>query len=57
MREINNLPSIDGNPNDSCWSLAEWQTIDQVWMNYGEKMNEDDFSGAFKLLWSSKTNS
>ncbi|MBN1115672.1 MAG: T9SS type A sorting domain-containing protein [Bacteroidales bacterium] len=50
------LPLIDGNASDNCWNIAKWQHIDQVWINWGESIPEGDFSGAYKILWSSQTN-
>lgn len=42
--------TINGSADDLAWSKAEWQFIDHVWL--GEPMQEGDFKGRFKLLWS-----
>ena len=49
-------PVIDGTGDDDCWENADWQTIDQVWINYGEAIDSKDFNGRYKLVWSSKEN-
>lgn len=50
------IPVIDGIGNDNCWSGAQWQPIDEVWIPWGERINPTDFSGQYKISWSSKTN-
>ncbi len=45
-------PVIDGEGNDLCWYGQDWIYIDQTWMPYGEDVGSDDFSGAFKVVWS-----
>ena len=45
-------PIIDGLANDSAWQTAEWANIDQLTL--GEKPTGDDFSGRFKLVWTSQ---
>jgi hypothetical protein len=67
--ETENIPVIDGLYDDEAWGLTEWRNIDQVWMPYdndpanlgheaGLKIWEgpDDFSGKYKVVWSSETN-
>lgn len=54
--EADDVPVIDGLPDDEAWELAEWQAIDQVWIPYGEQISADVFEGRFKVLWSSETN-
>jgi hypothetical protein len=62
------IPLIDGSAGDEAWELVEWQPIGQVWMpwnndpaNLGQAEGlelwegEDDFTGNFKVLWSSET--
>ncbi|MBN1116434.1 MAG: T9SS type A sorting domain-containing protein [Bacteroidales bacterium] len=56
VHHITDLPTIDGNGNDACWELCEWQEIDQVWITWGDDIPEGDFAGAYKVLWSSETN-
>jgi len=50
------LPVIDGLPDDVIWKAAQWQPIDQVWINYNEAVDSADFYGHYKVLWSSETN-
>jgi len=50
------LPIIDGIGNDSCWQNLPWQSIAQVWIPYGTKLDSNDYSGRYKVVWSSKTN-
>jgi len=45
-------PVIDGTGTDLCWYSQEWIHIDQVWIPYGADVGNDDFSGAFKVVWS-----
>jgi len=54
--EADEVPVIDGLPDDEAWGLAEWQAIDQVWIPYGGQISADVFEGRFKVLWSSQTN-
>jgi hypothetical protein len=49
-------PLIEGIGNDACWQNTNWQTIDQVWINYGEKISSSDYSGRYKVVWSSEEN-
>jgi hypothetical protein len=49
-------PVVDGNGNDSCWQNAPWQSIVQVWILYGTKVDSNDYSGRYKVVWSSTTN-
>lgn len=67
--ESKQIPLIDGLYNDESWLAVEWKPIGQIWMPYnnlasnlgqeaGLKLWEgaDDFTGKFKVLWSSETN-
>lgn len=56
ISEVIQPPEIDGYGNDNCWENAEWQSIDQVWIPYGETVSPADFSGRYKVLWSSVEN-
>lgn len=56
IKELRILPMIDGKYDDQCWQGIEWQPINQVWIPYGTEINNDDFSGMYKVGWSSKTN-
>lgn len=49
-------PTIDGDPDDICWSNAAWQAIDQTWIPYGDVVDSSDFSGRFKAAWSDSEN-
>ena len=49
-------PVIDGDGGDDCWLACPWQSIDQVWIEYGVPMDPADFSGKYKVLWSASTN-
>ena len=48
-------PVIDGLANDACWENAGWYDIDQMWIPWGGTMNADDFTGRYKVTWSSET--
>ncbi len=67
--ESKQIPLIDGLNSDEAWQAVEWKSIGQIWMPYnnlssnlsqeaGLKLWEgaDDFTGKFKVLWSSETN-
>jgi hypothetical protein len=45
-------PIIDGRLDDLCWQRGAWQSIDQVWITYGQKLDPGDFSGRYKIVWS-----
>jgi len=45
--------TIDGQATEVCWANATWHNIDQVWIPWGTKMKEGDFSGRFKVSWDS----
>lgn len=53
---VNDIPVIDGKGNDACWLEAEWQNIDEFWIEYGLALDSTDFTGRYKLIWSSATN-
>lgn len=42
-------PVIDGIAAESVWQEAQWREIDQVWL--GPELEESDFSGRFKVVW------
>jgi len=51
------LPVVDGIGDDDCWKTVDWNYIDQLWIPWGENnIPLDDFSGKFKVMWSSATN-
>jgi hypothetical protein len=45
-------PVIDGEGTDLCWYGQDWIYIDQTWIPYGADVSSNDFSGAFKVVWS-----
>jgi hypothetical protein len=49
-------PLIDGVGNDLCWQNVPWQSIAQVWIPYGASVDSEDYSGRYKVVWSSTTN-
>ncbi len=49
-------PVFDGDTTDALWEKAEWQAIDQVWINYGADIPESDFKGRYKMAWSENEN-
>jgi hypothetical protein len=49
-------PTINGIGDDACWQDLPWQTIDQVWIPYNGTVTPDDYSGQYKIVWSSTTN-
>jgi len=51
-----NTPAVDGDPADDCWAEAEWQYIDQVWIEYGTTIDSADFRGRYKVVWSNSVN-
>ncbi len=53
---LQNTPVVDGVGNDNVWETVGWQYIDQFWKPYGTVLTPDDFSGRFKVLWSSEKN-
>jgi len=50
------VPTIDGREDDVCWQSVPWQSIAQVWIPYGATVDSNDFSGRYKVVWSSTTN-
>jgi hypothetical protein len=49
-------PLIDGSGDDACWANIPWQDIDQVWIPWGGSVALSDFSGRYKIAWSSSSN-
>jgi len=49
-------PVIDGVGNDLCWQNVPWQSIAQVWIPYSGSVDSEDYSGRYKVVWSSTTN-
>ncbi|HSR18978.1 MAG TPA: sugar-binding protein, partial [Ignavibacteriaceae bacterium] len=53
---ISEIPIVNGNGDDQCWQNVPWQTIDQVWIPYDSEVDSNDYSGHYKIVWSSSTN-
>lgn len=45
-------PIIDGNATESCWNLATWSPIDQLWL--GQTVSSSDFKGRYKAVWTTE---
>lgn len=45
-------PVIDGQSSDVAWAKASWEAIDHL--TVGEQPSSADFSGRFKVVWTSK---
>jgi len=56
LKETASPPIIDGKGDDQCWKDIEWLPIDQVWIPYGATVATEDYSGRFKVAWSSTQN-
>jgi hypothetical protein len=54
--EVSSAPIFDGVGNDVCWQNVPWQTIDQVWIPYGDNVSSNDYSGRYKVTWSGTEN-
>ncbi len=54
--KLENVPTVDGLSDDACWEGAKWQTIDQVWIDYGIPVESDDYTGRYKVAWSETEN-
>jgi hypothetical protein len=48
-------PVIDGVGDDPCWENVPWQSIAQVWIPYGGSVDSEDYSGRYRVVWSSTT--
>ncbi len=53
---IHTPPVFDGIGIDDCWTYANWQVIDQVWIPWGTEVDSSDLSGRYKVVWSSAEN-
>lgn len=49
-------PTIDGIGDDSCWQAAKWQSIGKVWIPFNGSVSDSDYTGRYKVMWSSITN-
>lgn len=56
INEITTVPVIDGTGDDECWKNCKWYGINNVWINYGEKIDSLDCYGRYKVVWSKKEN-
>jgi hypothetical protein len=54
--DVLTVPVVDGIGDDACWESVPWQSIDQVWIPYDSTVTPDDYSGRYKVVWSSTTN-
>jgi hypothetical protein len=54
--DVASIPLIDGQGNDSCWQTIPWQSIGESWIPYGTKVDSIDYTGRYKVVWSSKSN-
>ncbi|MEJ2628714.1 MAG: sugar-binding protein, partial [bacterium] len=50
------VPVVDGNADDACWSRTDWQEIGQTWMPYDAFVLSDDFTGRYKCVWNKDSN-
>ncbi|MEJ2193758.1 MAG: sugar-binding protein [Ignavibacteriaceae bacterium] len=50
------IPTIDGIGSDSCWQAAKWQSIGKVWIPFNGSVSDSDYTGRYKVMWSSETN-
>ncbi len=55
-QQVSMSPIVNGMADDVCWQNASWQLIDQVWIPYGDSVAATDFTGKFKVVWSSSEN-
>jgi hypothetical protein len=55
-REAATAPVVDGEATDPCWEEAQWYSIDQTWITWGESIDSSDFFGRFKVCWSDAEN-
>ncbi len=49
-------PTINGIGDDSCWQAAKWQSIGKVWIPFDGSISNSDYTGRYKVMWSSVTN-
>ena len=54
--DVATVPEIDGSGDETCWQDVTWQSIDQVWIEYGKSVDPKDYTGRYKVVWSSQTN-
>lgn len=54
--DVSIVPVVDGIGNEQCWQNVPWQGIDEVWIPYGSSVSSDDYTGRYKIIWSSQTN-
>jgi hypothetical protein len=51
VHNVTDIPVVDGNADDPCWSRTDWQEIGQTWMPYDAFVLSDDFTGRYKCVW------
>jgi hypothetical protein len=55
--EVSEVPQIDGEHTDACWTTVDWHHLDQMWIPWGvNNYPFEDFHGKFKVMWSEETN-
>jgi hypothetical protein len=50
------VPTINGFGDDECWQNIPWQGIDQIWIPDTAVIPAEDYTGHYKIAWSSATN-
>ncbi|MBK7105067.1 MAG: T9SS type A sorting domain-containing protein [Ignavibacteriae bacterium] len=56
VMQSDKVPVIDGISNDIAWNETSWQSIDQVWIPWGDYVDSSDYYGNYKVLWSPEKN-
>ncbi|MBN2105212.1 T9SS type A sorting domain-containing protein [bacterium] len=54
--DLSTPPIVDGQGDDACWQDLSWQSMDQVWIPWGGTVDSEDYSGHYKVAWSSAEN-
>jgi len=54
--DVENVPTIDGHSDDACWGVVDWQLINEVWIPWGGSVGVGDYTGQYKVVWSSTEN-
>jgi len=50
VKKVSETPTIDGAANENDWAQQDWLPLNEIWL--GEAHSAADFSGRYKLLWS-----
>jgi hypothetical protein len=56
IQHTNTIPVINGIGSDQCWQSVTWQPIGQIWIPYNGSISQSDYSGRYKVIWSSEAN-